>query len=68
MLHGLALGDQVVAQGTFLLEAEANRVAELARLAPGDDHSTMDHSTMDRSTMDHSTMDHSTMDHGEASP
>ena len=31
----------MVAQGTFLLEAEANRAAELARLAPGDDHSTM---------------------------
>ncbi|MBL6718225.1 MAG: efflux RND transporter periplasmic adaptor subunit, partial [Pseudomonadales bacterium] len=63
VLHGLALGDQVVAQGTFLLEAEANRAAELARLTPEDDHSTMDHSTMDHSTMDHSTMDHSTMDH-----
>ena len=68
VLHGLALGDQVVAQGTFLLEAEANRAAELARLTPEDDHSTMDHSTMDHSTMDHSTMDHSTMDLGEASP
>jgi multidrug efflux pump subunit AcrA (membrane-fusion protein) len=53
VLHGLALGDQVVAQGTFLLEAEANRAAELARLTPESDHSTMDHSTMD---------------HGEASP
>jgi len=68
VLHGLALGDQVVAQGTFLLEAEANRAAELARLTAEDDHSTMDHSTMDHSTMDHSTMDHSTMDHEEASP
>jgi len=58
VLHGLALGDQVVAQGTFLLEAEANRAAELARLTAEDDHSTMDHSTMD----------HSTMDHEEASP
>jgi membrane fusion protein, copper/silver efflux system len=53
VLHGLALGDRVVAQGTFLLEAEANRAAELARLTADDDHSTMDHSTMD---------------HGEASP
>ena len=58
VLHGLALGDRVVAQGTFLLEAEANRSAELARLTPQDDPSTMDHSTVD----------HSTMDHGETSP
>jgi uncharacterized protein involved in copper resistance len=48
-----------VVQGTFLLETEANRAAELARLNAGDDHSTMDHSTMDHSSMDHSSMDHS---------
>ncbi|MEY3042694.1 MAG: hypothetical protein RLZZ174_1776 [Pseudomonadota bacterium] len=57
--HGLQPGDRVVVQGTFLLETEANRAAELARLNAGDDHSTMDHSTMDHSTMDHSSMDHS---------
>jgi uncharacterized protein involved in copper resistance len=57
--HGLQPGDRVVVQGTFLLETEANRAAELARLNAGDDHSTMDHSTMDHSSMDHSSMDHS---------
>ena len=75
VLHGLALGDQVVAQGTFLLEAEANRVSRSMDPAPWItpwmmDHSTMDHSMDHSGSQHHGSQHHGSQHHGsrEASP